>query len=199
MNDLANKNNNHTDKAVFAEPAPDLRKKSFKAYFLSLDMCGVFMPAAAIYLLLNPLLCLLNSVRISENLTGRSLVSQDYSFFDLLGEIAADLPAVNLFIVAGILLIVFAEFLLLYPLFLKKDIKKYNIVLLLITDLLALISISFYFVMIFITKNTGDYSEFVKIQITLPGLFLIYDTISLTVCSFALMILIKNNGKAAGI
>lgn len=162
-------------------------------------MCGVFMPAAAIYLLLNPLLCLLNSVRISENLTGRSLVSQDYSFFDLLGEIAADLPAVNLFIVAGILLIVFAEFLLLYPLFLKKDIKKYNIVLLLITDLLALISISFYFVMIFITKNTGDYSEFVKIQITLPGLFLIYDTISLTVCSFALMILIKNNGKAAGI
>lgn len=145
-------------------------------------------------LLLNPIFAAIKSASVSENLTGMNIVSQSYSFFDFLSDMANYIPFIYFLIVLGIGSILFAAFYMLFPLLKNKQYSAKYLILTKTMSIVALVAVILWFIIVF-TSNSESYHGIVTVKITLGGWLFILDSIALVITTFRLSAITKKNNK----
>ena len=137
--------------------------------------------SALVLLVLNPILSLFDSIKVSENLTGYKMISEKISVFDFLFDLAKDLSFIYFLIVIGILGIVCAGYFMLLPLIKKTSYQKKNFTALKIMSVIALLFIILFYILVF---STAKKEVYVNVGLTFTGWLLLIDSIALVLVSF---------------
>ncbi len=175
----------------------DMKTLKEKAhYFLApLENGQILFIVTLFLLLLNPIFAAFKNVHISDNLI--NMVSQSYSFFDTLIEIAKYIPFIFLpsyifLIVFGIGAIIVAALSMLFPLIKQRKYTAKYLIMTKTISIIILLVMLFWYIIMFAAYYSSN-AVYINLRITFGGWLFILDSIALVITSFKLSSIVKKN------